>query len=136
MFLVSNDRCNGCGVCIEVCPQGAMELREDKAIISQELCDGCGSCLEACARGAIYEVKVPTVVPEPTPATIPPRSTATSTRRTGLAATMVGLAPVAMDALFGLARRWLAAREERTGMPGTRLGVGVGRRRRRRGGRR
>ena len=82
---------------------------------------------------AIYEVEVPTLVPELTAAAIPPRSTVMGTRRTGLATALVSLAPVAMNVFSELTGRWLAAREKQVGVPDAGLGRGVGRRRRWRG---
>jgi len=134
MFLVDSDKCTGCEACVAVCPHGAIELKGDKAVIDQRLCTNCGSCLEACATGAIYEVEVPAMVPKPILA-IYQRPVATSPRRTGLAGTLVSLAPVAMNVFSELAGRWLAARGQRTDVPSVGLGRGAGRRRRWRGGR-
>ncbi|OGO05544.1 MAG: hypothetical protein A2Y60_06335 [Chloroflexi bacterium RBG_13_54_9] len=135
MYLVDRDRCTGCEACVAVCPRGAIELKEDKAIIDQRLCTACGICLEACATGAIYEVEVPTLVPAPTVAANPPRSTIMGTRRAGLATALVSLAPVAMNVFSELAGRWLSAREKQAGVTGVGLGRGAGRRRRWRAGR-
>lgn len=53
MFFVDGDRCTGCGDCVSVCPQGAISLRDDVAVIDQALCDKCGDCAEACPDGAV-----------------------------------------------------------------------------------
>ncbi|MGI6452398.1 MAG: ATP-binding protein [Syntrophomonadaceae bacterium] len=46
--------CNGCGLCISPCAEGALELVNGKArVIKDELCDGAGFCLGVCPTGAL-----------------------------------------------------------------------------------
>lgn len=46
--------CNGCGLCISPCVEGALELVDGKArVIRDELCDGAGFCLGVCPTGAL-----------------------------------------------------------------------------------
>ena len=45
-------KCIGCGVCVDVCPYGALELFEGQAIVSGH-CTVCGSCAEVCPANAI-----------------------------------------------------------------------------------
>jgi pyruvate formate lyase activating enzyme len=47
--------CNGCGQCIEVCPQKALSLEEGTGAlkIDRVLCDNCGMCVPACPRQAL-----------------------------------------------------------------------------------
>lgn len=46
--------CNGCGLCVTPCAEGAIELVNGKArVISDELCDGAGFCLAVCPTGAL-----------------------------------------------------------------------------------
>lgn len=46
--------CNGCGVCIGPCAEGALELVNGKAkVIREELCDGAGFCMGVCPTGAL-----------------------------------------------------------------------------------
>ncbi len=56
MFYIDTEKCNGCGACVEVCPQRAVDLIEEKAVINRRLCRECGNCLQVCAAGAVYEV--------------------------------------------------------------------------------
>ncbi|BDZ70020.1 CoB--CoM heterodisulfide reductase iron-sulfur subunit A family protein [Methanobacterium petrolearium] len=50
---VDTDVCGGCEVCIELCPFGAVERKDDKAHINVALCKGCGTCVAACPSGAL-----------------------------------------------------------------------------------
>jgi Pyruvate/2-oxoacid:ferredoxin oxidoreductase delta subunit len=46
--------CNGCGLCIPNCPEGAIQMIDGKArLISDLFCDGLGACLGTCPQGAI-----------------------------------------------------------------------------------
>jgi heterodisulfide reductase subunit A len=50
-------RCVACGLCVEVCPAGAVEMVEVRgrrqAEINPALCKGCGLCVAGCRGGAI-----------------------------------------------------------------------------------
>ena len=60
MFRIDAEKCNGCGACVAVCSQRAIDLMGEKAVINHRVCEECGNCLEVCAAGAIYEaVKEP-----------------------------------------------------------------------------
>ena len=51
---IDERKCNGCGVCIPACPEGAIQLIDGKArLLSDLFCDGLGACLGHCPRGAI-----------------------------------------------------------------------------------
>ncbi|MDD3925559.1 MAG: 4Fe-4S dicluster domain-containing protein [bacterium] len=46
--------CNGCGLCMPNCPEGALQLIDGKArLVSDLFCDGLGACLGECPVGAI-----------------------------------------------------------------------------------
>ncbi len=46
--------CNGCGLCISSCAEGAIQLIDGKArLVKDEYCDGLGACLGECPQGAI-----------------------------------------------------------------------------------
>jgi NAD-dependent dihydropyrimidine dehydrogenase PreA subunit len=47
------ERCNGCGACVEVCPEGALYLVDSKAMVDTSLCRECESCVAACPLEAI-----------------------------------------------------------------------------------
>ncbi|HEX2869049.1 MAG TPA: 4Fe-4S dicluster domain-containing protein [Ignavibacteriales bacterium] len=51
---IDEDLCDGCGVCIPNCAEGALQLIDGKArLISDLFCDGLGACLGHCPQGAI-----------------------------------------------------------------------------------
>jgi len=51
---IDEELCNGCGVCVPNCHEGALQIIDDKArLISDLMCDGLGACLGHCPEGAI-----------------------------------------------------------------------------------
>ena len=51
---IDEDKCNGCGLCIPNCPEGALQIIDGKArLISDLFCDGLGACIGHCPQGAI-----------------------------------------------------------------------------------
>jgi len=51
---IDEDRCNGCGVCVPSCAEGAIRIVDGKArLVADNLCDGLGACLGDCPEGAI-----------------------------------------------------------------------------------
>jgi len=142
MIFIDEDKCTGCGDCLEVCPEeGAIVLQEDKAVINQELCNSCAECVTACPESAIYEVEAAPMVPEQAQPVQVTRQSALSRARPAIVSTLAAAAPLAVDALTGLARRWLEGRSvaRRTGgkaerAPGGQRGPGRGGRRRRQRG--
>ena len=51
---IDEEKCNGCGVCISACAEGAIKLIDGKArLISDTYCDGLGACLGHCPQDAI-----------------------------------------------------------------------------------
>lgn len=56
MIKILTDKCNGCGLCVRVCPFGAIKVVSKKALIDLDKCNLCGACLESCKFNAI-EIK-------------------------------------------------------------------------------
>ena len=55
MIYVREELCLGCGLCIQICPQGALYFLWGQVQIDQNKCNSCGLCLEMCPQGAITE---------------------------------------------------------------------------------
>ncbi len=76
MILIKQERCTGCGMCLDVCPHGALYLLEGKAVVDEALCRECEACVSACPERAILitertresasaPTRAPAVRPEP-----------------------------------------------------------------------
>jgi ferredoxin len=51
---IDEEKCDGCGICIPSCAEGALQIIDGKArLISEKFCDGLGACLGECPQGAI-----------------------------------------------------------------------------------
>ena len=50
---VDSSLCIACGLCVDRCPFGALELVGDEIVRDAELCRGCGLCAETCPTSAI-----------------------------------------------------------------------------------
>ena len=47
-------KCNGCRMCIEVCPQAVFAYEDKRAVIvDRDACMECGACAMNCPEGAI-----------------------------------------------------------------------------------
>jgi electron transfer flavoprotein alpha subunit len=53
IITIVKDNCTGCGLCIDMCTSGAIELREGCASIDEEKCFLCKICVPGCPAGAI-----------------------------------------------------------------------------------
>ena len=52
-YKVNTEDCVRCGVCAEVCPMSAIELKEEAAYIKPGQCIDCGGCAGSCPVNAI-----------------------------------------------------------------------------------
>ena len=51
---IDGEKCNGCGACAAACHEGAIEMKNGRAVLTREdYCDGLGDCLPACPVWAI-----------------------------------------------------------------------------------
>lgn len=57
---INQELCNGCGLCVVACHEGAIVIKEGKArLLRDDYCDGLGDCLPVCPTGAIsFETRV------------------------------------------------------------------------------
>ena len=52
------EKCDGCGLCVPACEEGAIRIVGGKArVVSETYCDGLGACLGHCPQGAISIVQ-------------------------------------------------------------------------------
>lgn len=51
---IDEEKCNGCGLCVTACAEGAIKIINGKAkLVSDSYCDGLGACLGHCPQDAI-----------------------------------------------------------------------------------
>lgn len=51
---IDEEKCNGCGLCVPSCHEGALQIIDGKVrLISDLMCDGLGACLGHCPEGAL-----------------------------------------------------------------------------------
>jgi ferredoxin len=50
---VNAEKCTACGECVESCPLGAIEVKENLAVVDPDTCGDCGACLDTCPSQAI-----------------------------------------------------------------------------------
>ena len=54
IITINEEKCNGCGLCVDACHEGAIALVNGKArLVSDSYCDGLGACLPHCPVDAI-----------------------------------------------------------------------------------
>ncbi len=51
---IEEEKCDGCGLCIPDCPEGALQVIDGKArLVSDLFCDGLGACVGTCPNDAM-----------------------------------------------------------------------------------
>lgn len=53
MVTVEQEKCNGCGMCRDACPQEAIALLKKKAVVIEAKCVMCGTCIDICTERAM-----------------------------------------------------------------------------------
>ena len=54
---IDEEKCDGCGLCVPSCAEGAIRITDGKArLVAEKYCDGLGACLGECPRGALRVV--------------------------------------------------------------------------------
>lgn len=46
-------KCDGCSICVKMCPPQIMGLINNVAVIITDLCEECGICNDVCPIGAV-----------------------------------------------------------------------------------
>jgi ferredoxin len=51
---IDQEKCDGCGLCVPSCAEGAIQIVDGKAqLMAEQFCDGLGACLGECPQGAL-----------------------------------------------------------------------------------
>lgn len=55
---IDEEKCDGCGVCVPSCAEGALQIVNGKVkLIAEKYCDGLGACLGECPNGALKVIE-------------------------------------------------------------------------------
>ena len=58
IIVIDQEKCNGCGLCVSDCPEGALRVIDGKArLVGDLLCDGLGACMGSCPEDAISVIE-------------------------------------------------------------------------------
>ena len=54
IITIDDEKCNGCGMCVGVCPHGVFVIENRKAnIVDRDACMECGACALNCPEEAL-----------------------------------------------------------------------------------
>ena len=55
VYVIKKNKCNGCGICVSECPNGAIYMSGSKAAVNTDACRPCGGvCSSVCPKHAPY----------------------------------------------------------------------------------
>jgi NAD-dependent dihydropyrimidine dehydrogenase PreA subunit len=55
---INEEKCTSCLECVEVCPEGVLEVTEGKPVhVYTEKCRGCKECMNICPEDAISAIE-------------------------------------------------------------------------------
>ncbi|MDI6755120.1 MAG: 4Fe-4S binding protein [Thermodesulfobacteriota bacterium] len=55
---IDEEKCDGCGLCVPSCAEGAIQIVNGKAkLIAEKFCDGLGACLGECPQDALKVIE-------------------------------------------------------------------------------
>jgi NAD-dependent dihydropyrimidine dehydrogenase PreA subunit len=63
---VNAELCTGCGACVEICSNEAIQLSEGLPVFDQVACTQCQSCVDACPVDAITAIELSLAITNPT----------------------------------------------------------------------
>jgi pyruvate formate lyase activating enzyme len=52
VIFFNTEKCTGCGMCLEVCPEAAIRISDGRSATDRRLCQGAGKCAEICPNEA------------------------------------------------------------------------------------
>lgn len=53
MLIIDNDKCNGCGLCVQICHEHCIKLDHEEIEIDYRFCSTCTQCIAICIRQAL-----------------------------------------------------------------------------------
>lgn len=53
ILIIDDELCNGCCTCVDACPDEALNLIKNKAVVNHISCALCGTCIDICPEIAI-----------------------------------------------------------------------------------
>lgn len=57
-IIIDDDKCTGCGTCVEICPVEVLEIQDEKSVpVNVEECLVCRACEAQCPEGAMQVVE-------------------------------------------------------------------------------